>query len=159
MISVLAVGLKVRGRGDGFLRAIKIRSTPLFRGEVKPDAPWHKIIRHVQKNRWEITKILRKAKLIFFAHSSCLLLDDCWYDCQRYLMDKSGVFSVDIILPWCSVVLEPNFVPQSTLTCPQTQFHISFLQRGPRSKQGLQLARQPVDARRCSRSVIFMCKV
>jgi hypothetical protein len=35
---VLAIGLKVRrfkpGRGDGFLRAIKIRSTPSFGGEL-----------------------------------------------------------------------------------------------------------------------------
>jgi hypothetical protein len=33
---------------DGFLRAIKIRSTPSFRWEVKPEAPCHKILRHVK---------------------------------------------------------------------------------------------------------------
>jgi hypothetical protein len=40
MFSVLAITLKVcvfkPGRGDGFLRAIKIVSTPTFGGEVKP---------------------------------------------------------------------------------------------------------------------------
>jgi hypothetical protein len=40
MISVLVTGLKSRGmkpgQGDGFLRALKIRSTTSFGGEVKP---------------------------------------------------------------------------------------------------------------------------
>jgi hypothetical protein len=40
MVSVLASGSKVRGfkpgLGNGFLRTIKIRSTPSFEGEVKP---------------------------------------------------------------------------------------------------------------------------
>jgi hypothetical protein len=48
MVSVLAIGLKVRefkpGRGDGFLKAIKIRSTPRFAGELKPSAPCRKIL-------------------------------------------------------------------------------------------------------------------
>jgi hypothetical protein len=43
MVNVLAIVSKVRGfkpdRGDGFLRAIKIHSTPNFGGEVKPEAP------------------------------------------------------------------------------------------------------------------------
>jgi hypothetical protein len=34
--------------GDGFLRAIKIRSTTAFGGEVKPSAPCCKILRHVK---------------------------------------------------------------------------------------------------------------
>jgi hypothetical protein len=41
VVSVLATGPKGRGfrpgRGDGFLRAIKIRSTPFFGWEVKPE--------------------------------------------------------------------------------------------------------------------------
>jgi hypothetical protein len=53
MVSVFAVGPKVRGlnpgRGDGFLRAIKIRSTSSFGGEVKPEAPCRKILRNVKK--------------------------------------------------------------------------------------------------------------
>jgi hypothetical protein len=50
---VLAFGTKVRefkqGRGDGFLRAAKICSTPSFGGEVKPEAPCHKILQHVKE--------------------------------------------------------------------------------------------------------------
>jgi hypothetical protein len=53
MVIVLAIGPKVRriklGRGDGYLRAIKIRSTPSFGGEVKPLAPYSTILRHVKK--------------------------------------------------------------------------------------------------------------
>jgi hypothetical protein len=51
MVNLLAIGPNVRGlkpgRGDAFLRAIKIRSTPSFGGEVKQGAPCHKISRHV----------------------------------------------------------------------------------------------------------------
>jgi hypothetical protein len=47
MVSVLAIRHKVcgfkLGRGDGFLRAIKIGSTPSFEGEVKPETPCCKI--------------------------------------------------------------------------------------------------------------------
>jgi hypothetical protein len=47
MVSVLALDPKVNGfkpgRGDGFLTATKIRSTPSFGGEVKPEAPCRKI--------------------------------------------------------------------------------------------------------------------
>jgi hypothetical protein len=52
-VSVLATGPKIRGfnpsRDDGFLRAIRIRSTPSLGGEVKLSAPCHKILRHVKK--------------------------------------------------------------------------------------------------------------
>jgi hypothetical protein len=52
MVSVLAIRPKVRGfklgRGDGFLMAIKIRSTSSFGVEVKPEAPCSKILRHVK---------------------------------------------------------------------------------------------------------------
>jgi hypothetical protein len=34
------------GQGDGFLRAIKIRSTPSFEREIKPEVP-RKILWHV----------------------------------------------------------------------------------------------------------------
>jgi hypothetical protein len=57
MASVLDIGPKVHGlnpgRRDGFLRTIKIGSTPSFGGEVKPSGPWHKILRHV-KNLFEV---------------------------------------------------------------------------------------------------------
>jgi hypothetical protein len=51
-VSVLAtgpngVGFKP-GRGDQFLRAIKIGSTPSFRWEVKPEIPFRKILQHVK---------------------------------------------------------------------------------------------------------------
>jgi hypothetical protein len=42
MVSVCAIGFRgswVPGRGEGFLRAIKIHRTLSFRGEVKPEAP------------------------------------------------------------------------------------------------------------------------
>jgi hypothetical protein len=52
VVSVLAIGPKgcgfKPGRGDGFLRAIKIRSTPSFGWEVKPEVPCRKILRHVK---------------------------------------------------------------------------------------------------------------
>jgi hypothetical protein len=45
---VLAIGSKVRGfkpgRGDRSSRAIKIRSTPAFRAEIKPLDPRRKIL-------------------------------------------------------------------------------------------------------------------
>jgi hypothetical protein len=49
---VLAIGSKVRGfkpsLGDGFLRAIKISSTPSFREEEKRSASCRKILRYVK---------------------------------------------------------------------------------------------------------------
>jgi hypothetical protein len=52
VVSVLATGPKVRGfelgHSDGFLRAIKIRSTPSFGWEVKPEVPCRKVLRHVK---------------------------------------------------------------------------------------------------------------
>jgi hypothetical protein len=52
VVSVLAAGPIGRGfepgQGDGFVRAIKIRSTPYFGWEVKPEVPCRKILRHVK---------------------------------------------------------------------------------------------------------------
>jgi hypothetical protein len=52
VVSVLATGPKGCGfkpsKGDGFLRAIKIRSTPSFGWEVKPEVPWRKMLQHVK---------------------------------------------------------------------------------------------------------------
>jgi hypothetical protein len=52
VVSVLDIQTKVcgfkPGRGDGFLRAIKICDVPFFGGEVKPDAPCCKVLRHVK---------------------------------------------------------------------------------------------------------------
>jgi hypothetical protein len=38
----------IPAEGDGFLRAIKVRSTPSFGGEVKPLAPCDKILKNVK---------------------------------------------------------------------------------------------------------------
>jgi hypothetical protein len=50
MVSILATGPNGRGfkpgRCDGFLRAIKIRSTLSFGWEVKPEVPFRNILRH-----------------------------------------------------------------------------------------------------------------
>jgi hypothetical protein len=53
MVSVLAIGPNgcgfKPGQGDGFLRAIKIHSTPSFRQEVKLEVPCHEILQHVKE--------------------------------------------------------------------------------------------------------------
>jgi hypothetical protein len=52
VVSVLATGPNCRGfrpgRGDGLLRAIKIRSTPSLGWEVKPEVPCRKILQRVK---------------------------------------------------------------------------------------------------------------
>jgi hypothetical protein len=52
VVSVVATRPKGReiepGQGDGFLRAIKIRSTPSFGWEVKLVVPCHMILQHVK---------------------------------------------------------------------------------------------------------------
>jgi hypothetical protein len=60
VVSVLVTGPKGSGfelsHGNGFLRAIKIRSTPSFGWEVKPEVPCHKILRRgkdLLKSHWE----------------------------------------------------------------------------------------------------------
>jgi hypothetical protein len=77
MVSVLTTAPEVRGfkpsRGDGFLRAIKIRSTTYFGQDVKTSAPCSKILRHV-KDRFEaLIKIIRrpKCKISFVTLSDC----------------------------------------------------------------------------------------
>jgi hypothetical protein len=64
---LLGHGLKP-GRGDGFLRAIIIRSTPSFGWEVKPELSCRKILRHVKDSltcqRYGICKILLASSII-----------------------------------------------------------------------------------------------
>jgi hypothetical protein len=54
VVSVLTTGPKGRGlkhgRGEAFLRAIKIRSTTYFGWEVKPEEPCRKILRNVKNH-------------------------------------------------------------------------------------------------------------
>jgi hypothetical protein len=53
VVSVLATGPKGRGfkpsRGDVFLQAITIRSTPFFGGKAEPEVPRRKILRYVKE--------------------------------------------------------------------------------------------------------------
>jgi hypothetical protein len=89
VVSVFATGPKGHGfkpsRGDGFLRAIKLCSTPPFGWEV----PCHKILQHVKDplmyQRYWTWKILIPSS-IPPTYSRRL----CWLDCQWALVDKSG---------------------------------------------------------------------
>jgi hypothetical protein len=53
MVSVLAIGPKVHGfkpgRGNRFLKAIKIHRLPSFREEVKSSVPYHRILQHAKE--------------------------------------------------------------------------------------------------------------
>jgi hypothetical protein len=78
VVSVLVTGPKGRGfkpgRGDGFLRAIKIRSTPSFGREVKLEVPCHKILRRsLEVFQIPIGKILTPSPIPPTCHR-CL----CW---------------------------------------------------------------------------------
>jgi hypothetical protein len=61
---VLANGSKGRGfkpgPGNGFLMAIKIRSTLSFGEKVKPEVPCRKILWHVEKTLRGMTEMLRQ---------------------------------------------------------------------------------------------------
>jgi hypothetical protein len=106
MVSVTATDPKVRGfkpgQCDGFLRAIKIHSTLCFGGEVKPEGPYHKDLRHVKNHLQVRTKLVRKVKFIIpLACSSCLLPDDSAGRIYRELWWTNKEFSsVDITPPW-----------------------------------------------------------
>jgi hypothetical protein len=75
VVSVLVTGLKP-GRGDEFLRAIKIRSTPSFGWEVKVEVPHRRILWQV-KVRWRISDT-DKQNSYSFVHSSYSLSDVFW---------------------------------------------------------------------------------
>jgi hypothetical protein len=49
-------------------------------------------------------EIPHEAKLISFPVSPAFILDECWYDSQRALVDESSVSLVDII-PLCFSML------------------------------------------------------
>jgi hypothetical protein len=85
---------------------MKIHSKSSFRGEVKPEAPCHKILKHVKKSAAR-TKILCKVKFITpFAPSSCLLQDDSAGKIARELQwANQEFFSVDIIPSWFSKLI------------------------------------------------------
>jgi hypothetical protein len=81
VVSVIATGPKGRGfklrRGDGFLRVIKVHSTPSLGWEVKPEVPCRKILQHVKDQltyqKYWIRKILIPSS-IPPTRSRCL----CW---------------------------------------------------------------------------------
>jgi hypothetical protein len=98
-VSVLTTGPKGRGfetgQGDGFLRAIKIRSTTFFWWEVKLQVSYRKTLRHVN----DLLKSHRDGQNKFSFSSSIFLLATrslCWQgrqrtgDCQSALVDKLG---------------------------------------------------------------------
>jgi hypothetical protein len=62
MFSMLAIGPTISGfkpgRGDGFLREIKICNTPFFGEEVKSSAPCRKTLRNIKYHLEARTKIL-----------------------------------------------------------------------------------------------------
>jgi hypothetical protein len=68
VVSVLATGLKCRGfkpgRSDGYLRAIKIRSTPSFVQEIKPQALYRKILMHIKNPLTYLTYWYAKFSLL-----------------------------------------------------------------------------------------------
>jgi hypothetical protein len=85
------------GQGDGFLREIKIRSTPSFGWEVKTEIPLPKILRRVTdllKSHWDgQTKYLFTSPILLLAPEMSLLTGppDSTGGCQSALVDKLGV--------------------------------------------------------------------
>jgi hypothetical protein len=106
VVSVLATGPKScrfkPGQGDGFLRAIKIRSTPSFRWEVKPEVLCRKILRHVKdllkSHRDGQTKFSFPSPILLPAPEMSPLIGppDSTGGCQSALVDEL----VDTIIPW-----------------------------------------------------------
>jgi hypothetical protein len=97
MASVLATGPKSNGfqpgQSDGFLRAIKIRSTPSFGWEVKPEVQYRMILRHVKhllKSHGDgQTKFSFPSHILLPAPEMSLLTG--LLDCQGTLVDELGV--------------------------------------------------------------------
>jgi hypothetical protein len=82
----------------------KILSTPSFGAEVKLWAPCRYICDKL-KDPTSMKVIFSRQNSFPSPCSPALLLDDCWYNCQRALVDKSRVFLVDIITPWFSMLI------------------------------------------------------
>jgi hypothetical protein len=113
MVSVLTIGPKVRGvkpdRGDGFLRAIKICSTPSFVEEVKPEP-------HVVR-LYGILKITCMYEQKYFVRPNSSFLSPvppAYYQMtagriSRELWWANQDFSsVSIIPPWFSILMSPG---------------------------------------------------
>jgi hypothetical protein len=84
-------------KSDGFLRAIKIRSTTFFWGEVKPPAPCRQILRQVKDSlgydgdtdRQNSAAISRPISPLF--GTRCLLQTE-----QGTLVDESGMIRTQL---------------------------------------------------------------
>jgi hypothetical protein len=105
MVSVLAIGPKVRGfnsgRGRWITKGDKSRSTLSSGDQVKPSVPCRKFLRHVKKPFEVWRKILRNIKFIIsFASSSCLL-DASACKIWRELRWTTQEFSPVDIIPTC----------------------------------------------------------
>jgi hypothetical protein len=108
MVSVLVTGPIGRGfepdRGNGFLRAIKIYSTPSFGWEVKPEVLCHKIswhVKHLLKSHGDReTKFSFPSSIFLLASEMSLLtgLPHSTGGCQSALVDELG--PVNTITPW-----------------------------------------------------------
>jgi hypothetical protein len=95
VVSVLATEPKVRGfepgKDDGYLRAIKISSTPSFGREVKPECPCRKVLRRgkylLKTNGDEYTKFTFPSPILLIATEMSLLTEppDYWW-----LPERSG---------------------------------------------------------------------
>jgi hypothetical protein len=119
MVSVLAIRPKVcglkPGQGNGFLRVIKVCSTPSFRGEVKPEAPCRKVLWHEKYHLQVWTEILNKAKF-----SSHLPIPPACYQMSLLvgLLESSGgqirVFPVNIMPPWFTMLIYHLWDEQQT---------------------------------------------
>jgi hypothetical protein len=70
-------------KGDGFLRAVKICSTPAFGGEVRQEAPCRKILQHV-KNCKHKQKYFARPQ----SHSLCPFL----FDLQELLVKEARCY-------------------------------------------------------------------
>jgi hypothetical protein len=94
VVSVLAIGPKVwvfePSQRDGFLRAIKICSTPSFGWEVNPEVPCHKILWHV-KDLLESHGVDRLNFHFLRQLSRSLQRYLGWQDCQTVLVAARDV--------------------------------------------------------------------
>jgi hypothetical protein len=77
LVSMLAIGPKVQvinpDQDDGFLRAIKIRSTPSFGEEVKPESPRRIILRHLKDHLGSMNKNTSQGQIHHLLRSFLLL--------------------------------------------------------------------------------------
>jgi hypothetical protein len=79
VVSMIATGPKGRGfkpgRGDGFL---KIRSTPSFGCEIKPEVPCRKTLRHVRDTEYAKFSFLRPFLLLASDVSAGRTANELW---------------------------------------------------------------------------------